>query len=296
MTIESSSWPSNLAEWTATEEHPFYLELVGETSPAVDTTFAEVVPAGKADSDATTLAATPIYEYWWTIGHAGHSRDRRHFPLSLFGGHEDLWDRLDKHDADAGSVYFYFELGHGWRVKEFAATLKYLSPLEKQQSMWNTLATDWTTIQPFVSEAGSLATAINPIVAGGTKTAAGVLNALAKLKLSSVPQSDDIPWSVAKVAFVSKSYGANQGVLWRLPHSVFSLLGGRITGSLAVSFIPAQSQGATPADPKAQLVLTPGVLRAHAAVRTPDHAYWAPSDEAFVELKVAPSAPATAKP
>jgi len=43
----------------------------------------------------------------------------------------------------------------------------------------------------------------------------------------------------AKVTFGSPEHGGvMQGVVWTLPKSMFAELGGRLTGGLAVSFLP----------------------------------------------------------
>jgi hypothetical protein len=65
--IEFISYPPNLAEWDRGKQ-PYYLELYGETRPVVDRRFAEAQPAGSVDGKAETISATPVYEYWWTIG------------------------------------------------------------------------------------------------------------------------------------------------------------------------------------------------------------------------------------
>ena len=73
--ISSASFPPDLASWNQ-DEHPYYLEVFGESEPAIDMTHAEVVPAG--GSNAAMTNATPIYEYWWTIGHGGSKPEHRH--------------------------------------------------------------------------------------------------------------------------------------------------------------------------------------------------------------------------
>lgn len=95
MTIESASHPEDLSQWDGKDEDPFYFEVFGETSPVLDVAYAEVIPPGSVDGGAQTTQTTPVYEYWWTIGHPGHrpstvacsstSRDRmtcrRAFPI-----------------------------------------------------------------------------------------------------------------------------------------------------------------------------------------------------------------------
>jgi hypothetical protein len=88
--ITSVSFPSDLASWNQ-DEHPYYLELFGEAEPILDMAHAEVLSAAQADTGKS--GKTPIYEYWWTIGHGGNKPEHRH----LFEGRAkaDLWHRLD---------------------------------------------------------------------------------------------------------------------------------------------------------------------------------------------------------
>jgi hypothetical protein len=125
--ITSASFPADLGSWDQ-DEHPYYLEVFGESEPTLDMTHAEVTPTGKTDTSTTN--ATPVYEYWWTIGHGGSKPEHRH----LFGSRAklDLWHRLE--DV-AARVYLYFPISGGWRVQEFAASAKYLSPVQ-HQSEW----------------------------------------------------------------------------------------------------------------------------------------------------------------
>ena len=64
--ITVASFPDDLGAWDQ-DVNPFYLEVFGETEPLLDMTHAEVIPVG--GSTAATATPTPIYEYWWTIGH-----------------------------------------------------------------------------------------------------------------------------------------------------------------------------------------------------------------------------------
>ena len=73
--ITVASFPGDLGAWNQ-DEHPYYLEVFGEAAPALDMAHAEVIPAG--GSDAATTNPTPIYEYWWTIGHGGSKPEHRH--------------------------------------------------------------------------------------------------------------------------------------------------------------------------------------------------------------------------
>lgn len=290
MAIEAVTYPYDLGSWDPQPDRDrFYFELYGETRPLVDTTYAEVVAPGSADSVAAqTKNPTPIYEYWWTIGHPGHAgyQHDRLVDHLLHRGDPTFWDNLED---DAAHVYLFFPLGGGWRIKELTATLKYLSPTRTQQSFWKSAAEDWQAVQPFVSVAGDVATAANPMLGAGAKDVGSLLSALAGLKLTSVPQTKEFDWSAAKVTTTSDE-GVVQGVMWRLPKSVFTELGGRITGSLAVSFIPAsQQQEQTPAndDEPPQLKRLP--LMAHAGVFGPHGVEeWEPSKNGFLKLYLEP--------
>jgi hypothetical protein len=133
MTIESVSHPEPLSAWDAKNpDQPYYLELVGETSPSVDTAYAQIVPAGASSGAPQSATAAPVYEYWWTIGHPGHPHHQGGF-LERVLGPDNLWERL----ADpAARVYMYFPLGGGWRVNELVATVKYMSPVAHEQTFW----------------------------------------------------------------------------------------------------------------------------------------------------------------
>lgn len=63
---------------------------------------------------------------------------------------------------------------------------------------------------------------------------------------------------------------------------MFELLGGRLTGSLAVSFIPARTAGEEPQQPHALPLL------AHAAVYADGETSWVPAQNQFVELPLSP--------
>ena len=71
---------------------------------------------------------------------------------------------------------------------------------------------------------------------------------MAQLKLSAVPIIKGFEWSAGKVAFGNKDHGGvAQGVMWTLPPSMFQELGGRLTGSLALTMIPDRKQSVGPA-------------------------------------------------
>lgn len=280
--IEVSSYPPNLMTWDEAKQ-PFYLEIYGETRPVVAAQYAEVQAPGDPDAAAKTAAATPIYEYWWTIGHTG---DHRHLA--------DLWSHL----ADiAARVYLYFPLTGGWRIKELVATVKYLTPVREQHAWWDDMAKGWKTFgAPAAADASRLAGLVpDPAFKG----AAALLGAIAKVQINSVPQVEGFEWSVGKVSTRLPHDGSvMQGIMWTLPKKMFtaldgkdtvSPLGGRLTGSVALSVIPAQVQqpGAAASAPAA---FAPQPIRAHALVYGPQGTITVP-EQGFVELQVAPQSP-----
>jgi len=167
-----------------------------------------------------------------------------------------------------------------------------MSPVAREQSFLEKAAQDWQTVAPFVEGASKLAGAAGTagVIAGGAadKTAK-LLDGIAQIKLGSVPQVKGFEWSATKVTFGSPKHGGvMQGVVWTLPNSMFEELGGWLTGSLAVSFIPDNEQASdtvAPADPEPQRQ----AVLAHAVVYGPDdQEYWAPEQRGFIRLEVAP--------
>lgn len=162
--ITVASHPPDLASWDQ-EKDPYYLEVFGETEPVLDMTHAEVLPPG--GSTAQTTAATPVYEYRWTIGHGGAMPEHRH----LFESRKklDLWHRLED---IAARVYLYFAIAGGWGVQERAASAKYLAPVAHQSDWTEKAAADWQRMQPIVAGAGQVASALG-VVPGVSTVAAG---------------------------------------------------------------------------------------------------------------------------
>jgi hypothetical protein len=78
-----------------------------------------------------------------------------------------------------------------------------------------------------------------------------------------------------------------QGVVWAIPKEMFELLGGRLNGSLTVSFIPTATGAEEAWEPQ------PLPLLAHAAVYADGETSWVPAQNQFVELLLSPKAPAT---
>ena len=291
--IEVASEPADLSTWDG-EDPPFYLEIFGETSPVLDLHYAEVI-APDADSPVSTTSS-PVYEYWWTIGHPGLKPEHRQ--LIKRSENEPIWSNLAD---DVARIYLLFPIDSGWRVKEVVATVKYLSPAQDQASLSERASADWEKMQPLVADAGSLASALRPLPGVGIAATAAspVLSAMSKLQVGNVPSSaDGYNWYVEKVTTGARSkVGVMQGVMWSIPRTMFESLGSRLTGSLAVSFIPNKRQGSRDWAPKA------GDLVGHAGVfekarlpgmEAPEH--WVPSKTAFVRLSIAPTLTQRAPP
>jgi hypothetical protein len=278
--ITSSTWPSDLSNWDQDKE-PFYLEVFGEAEPLLDLSYAEVVPAG--GTTVQSSQATSIYEYWWTIGHGGHGPEHKH----LFDGRKNelLWRKLDK---IAARIYLYFPISGGWRAKELIGTVKYLSPVSDQKDWSEKAAADWQRAEPALASAGEVASGLAavPGVGAAAAGAAPILSALSKLQVGSVPQGvKGFDWYVEKVTFgPSKSHGVMQGVVWALPKQMFERLGGRLTGSLALSFIATQSQDSMDEEWGPE----PLPMLAHAVIYADGKQTWVPAQNKFVELLLAP--------
>lgn len=117
--------------------------------------------------------------------------------------------------------------------------------------------------------------------------AAPILSAVSKLQISSVPQDvKGFGWYVEKVTFgAAANHGVMQGVVWAIPKEMFEDLGGRLTGSLAVSFIPTASGDPHEWQPKAVPML------AHAVVYADSEHSWVPAQTQFVGLTLSPKPP-----
>jgi hypothetical protein len=299
MTIEAVSDPADLSTWEPYTD-PFYIELFGETRPVVDTAFAELIPASASDAKPVSGANAPVYEYWWTIGHPGLPRQEGGFMHWLHAASNEqdaettaasateFWTNLGD---PAARVYMFFPRNGGWRIKELVATVKYLDPAPQQRDFWTKAVQDWSALQPLVQDTSTLTGALGPQVGIPVRGAVATLNALAQLKLSSVPQGAGFDWSVGKVTFGHKDdahperSGVMQGVVWRLPAKMFTELGGRLTGSLAVSFIPSglQQSDGTPAKGP---MFEPRAILAHAVVYSKDGTeHWMPHERPFIRCR-----------
>jgi hypothetical protein len=144
-------------------------------------------------------------------------------------------------------------------------------------------------MQPILVGAGQVAPALGVIPGVGTVAAgaAPLLTAVSKLQVGSVPQAvKGFDWYVEKVTVPpSTHHGVMQGVVWAIPKDMFELLGGRLTGSLGLSFIPAANVAQEPWAPR------PLPMLAHAAVYADGETRWVPAQNKFIELPLSPRTP-----
>lgn len=306
--------------------HSCYLEVYGETRPIVNVGAAEVTPATDPTASGMTPPSAPIYEYWWTLGHRIEAQEGKatgDVPSDMMAsaeqrGRASFWDALTEVNGAAAHVYLFFPVSGNWRIKEVTATLKYLSPVPNQSSWWEAAAKGLKEISPLAQDASQLAGLIpNPAFAGASQ----LLGTIAKLQVNSVPPSDSIKWSVMKVTTGHPPRGVKQGVAWNLPASAFRILGSRVTGSVAVSVIPASFQEPdhdnTPSGAAAGPVLERRAIEAHAVIYGPDgQQLWIPgsppsadtedhqtasadqsqAQEQFIYLHVTPQLPGSPQP
>ena len=286
--LTRASFPKDLRTWHEREDDPpFYLELYGEDAPTLDTTFAQVIPVG--GTSAETIHPTPVYEYFWTLGHAGSRSVRRRFRRR---NSDQLWSKL----ADtAARVYIYFPVSAGWRANEIVASVKYLGPVKDQETWSQKAGEDWQRVQPMIAGASHAAETpgVVPGVGAVAAATAPVLGAIAKLQVGNVPLAvRGFGWYVEKVTIGSPEHGLMQGIVWALPREMFEALGGRLTGSVAVSLVATQD--APTQDALERVPYAPGeaAVLAHACVYADNGEFWAPrAKNEFVELPIRPTMP-----
>jgi hypothetical protein len=251
--VKYSQWPSTSTESTIT----YFLELCGETSPEVDGEYAQVLATrGKSN-------AGPIYEYFWTLGFDEHIKQstnpriprrkirfllRKMGFLPRKGSAGTDWGKLSRRSF--AQVYILFPRSSDWRVHELAVSVKYLAPVDEQKTVLQEMGKDIAALQPLLGVAGTAVAAAGDVGAGPGASATGhVLDAIAKMKVGSVPQTKDFDWSVRKVTIRLKrprtaaepeevAMEPADGVVWNLPPLMLESLGSRINGSIAVSLVP----------------------------------------------------------
>ena len=130
--------------------------------------------------------------------------------------------------------------------------MKYLAPIAVQKTFLQDVDKDVAALQPVLGVAGTVAGAAGAMGAGPAGSATGhILDAVAKMKVGSVPQAHGFDWSVEKIttriepgqpqegeSLKTEAGEDVDGVVWNLPQSMFEALGSRINGSIAVSVVP----------------------------------------------------------
>jgi hypothetical protein len=232
--IEYVMWPPNIGKLRPEEDYSFYFEMFGEASPRIAPEYTQS-PLPEEDAGLKQcINFAPLYEYYWSLGFV--DLDGKCGP-GTWGG---------ELAQTAAEVYFYFPTTGGWRVEELLATIKYLCPSREHTSHLQDAADMFSTAKPIVEDVsklasvGSMLPGVGPIAA----SSAVLLNAIARLKITSVAPTGDYLWSVQKVASVQKD-GLLQGVKWTIPKNLFVELGSRLTGSIAVNIIPARLQSSS---------------------------------------------------
>ena len=227
----------------------FYFEFFGETKPAIDMNFAELLPRSSAGSAPQNPSLLSAYQYWWTLGRCEHEDEAEE---------KDSWfERLFSHHKDdefAVSVYMYYPLDGGWRLKEVAPSIKYLQPLHEQFMSWQNVGEMLGAGAPMVSAAEGAAAFtrmvgpfFNPLAGVASLALPAFMSMVAKLHANEVPPTDGYKWTVKKITGYHAEFGLLSGVVWNIPKKMFRNLGGRLTGSLVTCFIPYHLQQKEPA-------------------------------------------------
>jgi len=270
------------------QENKFlYLELFGQTDPLITPGYTQLLlEKSERSKHGTNLA--PLYEYYWSLGYVG--------PDPNWG--RDFWRR--KHRKKAAEVYLYFPTTGGWWVQELLATVKYLTPGREHASVLQNAAHMFATAQPIVEDVSKLAKAGSELPGAGpiAASSAVLLDVIAKLRITSIPPVKQYKWSVQKVAEYVSEEGQGKvlvhGVKWTIPAKLFKEFGSRVTGSIAVTIIPASEPSEEKPD---NIQLKPRPIRARAVIhRHPEfqegNSLKLPAEDEkskYLELNITPS-------
>jgi hypothetical protein len=238
---------------------PFVFVVGGETAPTLD--------RGATPTASTADQPLLLYEYWWTIANfdrpgtsgewsARRRQKRLRIPPIRRGTAEPSND-TDRRGFTGytAQIDLYFPTEQGWRVRDRAAAVRYLTPLPPD--LGEEIAKDWQDITPILQGASAVAGAASSFAGPAAAETAKTLAALAQVKCNSVPQTS-LPWSVTCVA-TTVGKEVYEGLTWTLSETLLERLGGRVMGSVVVSVVPAALQGGPSTTRE-------GGLRAHAAL------------------------------
>jgi hypothetical protein len=231
---------------------PFVFIVGGETTPTLDHGASTSLGPSHPSSSDTGASGVPLllYEYWWTIANfalpstSGEWSARRHseghrIPLTprTTAKSSSEEDRLGFAGYTA-QIEIYFPTAQGWRCRDRAAAVRYLTPLPPD--LREEVAKDWQELTPVIEGASKVAGAAAPFAGPAAAETAKTLAAIAQVKCNSVPQAT-LPWSVTSIA-TSVQEELYEGVAWTLSETLLERLAGRVMGSVVVSVISASPQ------------------------------------------------------
>jgi hypothetical protein len=207
----SDDWAAEKAESDALLEEGYWLELSGEEHPLI----SPLSERGSGTPGPTVPADPHLYEYRWTYEYPG--------PLCGRSGraqraHDDFCIRL------------WCPVVPGWRVTELMATVEHLRPAEHEEDLRAQLAKDWRDLAPMISTGAQVAGDV-----AGVPEIGSVARAIARSKVTSVPQTTSTRWFVTRVN-TTHSGTRWRGTEWHLPIPLLDAAGQRISGHLLVAF------------------------------------------------------------
>jgi hypothetical protein len=226
-------------------EEKSYLNIWGDSAPLLSPGYGR---GASPHGDATGISP---YEYFWTLGivQASIEPSKRKGPKDM-GQHvrhprrSELEPKMetamprDRHGC--AHVSLHFPRNNGFWVHEIAASVKLLSP--PPPDFAEKLGADVKELQPLIGLAGGAVAAVGTLGGPVVSAAGHVLDAVAKAKLNDVPSTKEFPWSVQQFSTADSDV-----VVWNLPQNMFTLCGDRITGSIAVVFLPTPPSDVPPA-------------------------------------------------
>ena len=193
----------------------------------------------RSDASAPGNDTPHLYEYGWTLGYRiGPAHPEREESHGL--------RRLMERDAPPGEVTtvrvrLLFPMWPDRFVSVHTATIKHLSPVEKEDQWRQRMAADWNSLAPVLGGGGTVAADVT-----GLAPLDSVVKAVANLRATSVPQTPDALWFVRAVDDVDDQGDLHQGAEWEIPQTLLTEVGTQISGSLLVSMTPADTAfGAT---------------------------------------------------